>query len=195
MSDLEIELRHVADWLHDEVRNMTCDAGNFDGGSTASCDHCQKIAWANRIEALLTRPGPVWASGKEANMDMGAINAAITHIGTLENASGQICQMKDGKPHLLLFEFGCPNCSEVESRNADDMGDALATLVNAAPAYVALRAACEPIFDAIDDEMGFCDDDDAPAQWMIDAYMSLFELLDKAPPLEVDDPSGGDLPL
>ena len=59
---------------------------------------------------------------------------AIGYIGTLDNASGQICQMKDGKPHLLLFDFSCANCSEVESRNADDMGEALAAIVNAVPA-------------------------------------------------------------
>lgn len=120
---------------------------------------------------------------------------AIGYIGTLDNASGQICQMKDGKPHLLLFDFGCPNCSEVESRNADDMGEALATIVNAAPAHVALRAAAESIFTAIDAEMSSYDEYEAPPQWMTDAYLKLFDLLDKAPTPEVDDPSGGDLPL
>ena len=69
---------------------------------------------------------------------------AIGYIGTLDNASGQICQMKDGKPHLILFEFGCPNCSEVESRNAEDMGEALATIVNASPAlFEMLRTLCD----------------------------------------------------
>lgn len=61
------------------------------------------------------------------------IQDAIGYIGTIDNASGQMCQMKDGKPHLLLFDLGCPNCSEVESRNADDMGEALMKIVNAAP--------------------------------------------------------------
>lgn len=58
---------------------------------------------------------------------------------------------------------------------------------------VAFREACEFIFEAIDDEMG--DYDEAPPQWMTDAYLKLFELLDKAPEPEDPDPSGGELPL
>lgn len=61
---------------------------------------------------------------------------AIRIVGTIDNASGQICQMKDGKPDLLLFEFGCPSCSEVASKNADEYGDALVAIVNAAPGLV-----------------------------------------------------------
>jgi hypothetical protein len=76
---------------------------------------------------------------KGTTMDL---HDAIGYIGTLDNASGQVCQMKDGKPYLLLFELACGNCSEVESRNADDMGEALVTIVNAAPD---LLAACEAV--------------------------------------------------
>lgn len=69
--------------------------------------------------------------------EIAAIKWACEYIGTLDNASGQICQMKDGKPHLLLFDFGCPTCSEVESRNADEWGDALTLLVNSVPRLLA----------------------------------------------------------
>lgn len=51
------ELHHVADWLHGEIQEMTCDAGNFDGGSVANCEHCQMIGWINRIDAILARAG------------------------------------------------------------------------------------------------------------------------------------------
>lgn len=65
-------------------------------------------------------------------------------IGTLDNASGQICQMKDDKPDLILFEFGCPACSEIAGKNADDYGESLAAIVNRAPQ---LYAACQAAID------------------------------------------------
>lgn len=85
-------------------------------------------------------------------MDIKAISVAAEYIGTLDNMSGQMCQMKDGKPSLLLFDFGCPNCSEVQSRNADEWGDALALLVNSVPGLMSeiarLRAALAGLIGA-----------------------------------------------
>lgn len=66
-----------------------------------------------------------------------AIKDALNLIGTIDNASGQICQMKDEKPNLILFEFACPHCSEVASKNADEYGNALATIVNGTAALIA----------------------------------------------------------
>lgn len=60
---------------------------------------------------------------------------------------------------------------------------------------IAYRAVCDSIFAAIDAEMSSYDEYEAPPQWIVDAYLKLFELLDKAPAPEVEDPSGGDLPL
>lgn len=51
------ELHRVADWMHDEAQNMQCTAGNPDGGSSWTCEHCQHIEWMNRIDALLTKAG------------------------------------------------------------------------------------------------------------------------------------------
>lgn len=61
---------------------------------------------------------------------------AIQLIGTVDAASGQICQLNAGDPTLILFEFGCPSCSEVAGKVADEYGDALATIVNAAPKLI-----------------------------------------------------------
>ena len=68
---------------------------------------------------------------------------AFELIGKVDNASGQICQLnEDGKPVLILFEFGCPNCSEVANKNADDYGAAVELIVNrAAQLYEACGAA------------------------------------------------------
>ncbi len=70
---------------------------------------------------------------------------AIGYLGKVDNASGQICNLdSNGEPTLLLFEFGCPNCSEVAGKNANDYGEALAVIVNAAPAlYDACKAAID----------------------------------------------------
>lgn len=68
---------------------------------------------------------------------------AISLIGTIGNASGQVCQMKDGKPVLILFDLGCSNCSEVASKNADELGEALAAVVNAVPRLAAIEAATQ----------------------------------------------------
>lgn len=74
------------------------------------------------------------ATKRRADMKL---HDAINLLGTLDNASGQICQMRDGKPVLILFDLGCSNCSEVASRNADELGEALATVVNTASELVA----------------------------------------------------------
>lgn len=71
--------------------------------------------------------------GLDGTIDIEALTTAAEYVGTLDNMAGQLCQMKDGKPHLLLFELGCPNCSEVQSRNADEWGDAFQLLINSVP--------------------------------------------------------------
>ncbi len=57
INELINELSTVADWLETLISEMTCDAGNFDGGSAASCEHCQLTVWAKRLEALLQEVG------------------------------------------------------------------------------------------------------------------------------------------
>lgn len=125
------------------------------------------------------------------------IQDAIGYIGTIDNASGQLCQMKDGRPHLLLFEFACANCSEVESRNADDMGEALMVIVNAAPALLAriarLEAAANAAYDVLAESMECDDYDYTPAPEVAHAFNLLYDVLAKAPPPDHPDPSGGDL--
>lgn len=70
---------------------------------------------------------------------------AIKMIGKIDNASGQICQLNDaGKPALILFEFGCPSCSEVANKNSDDYGAALEIIVSRT---IALHAACQAAID------------------------------------------------
>lgn len=73
------------------------------------------------------------------------LNEALELIGTVDNASGQICRLdENGKPTLILFEFGCPNCSEVANKNSDDYGAALELIVNRA---ALLWAACQASID------------------------------------------------
>ncbi len=74
---------------------------------------------------------------------------AIQYIGAIDNASGQICQIKDDKPVLILFEFACPNCSEIASIHADEYGDALVAIVNAAPELLTALREDHRTFNAI----------------------------------------------
>lgn len=64
------------------------------------------------------------------------ITTALAYVGTLDNASGQVCQLKDGKPHMILFDLGCNACSEVASKNADEFAAALVLVVNSTPILV-----------------------------------------------------------
>lgn len=71
-------------------------------------------------------------------IDRDELAAALSWIGKIDNSSGQICQIDaNGKPTMILFEFGCPACSEVGSKNSEDYGNALVTIVHAAHAYSA----------------------------------------------------------
>lgn len=68
------------------------------------------------------------------------LDDASACLGRIDNMSGQVCQLDaNGKPVLILFDIGCPNCSEVASKNADELADALVTLANAAPALLSER--------------------------------------------------------
>jgi hypothetical protein len=76
-------------------------------------------------------------------MDIEAIRIAAEYVGTIDNASGQMCQMKDDRPLLLLFEFGCPTCSEVARKSADEWGDCLELIVNSTPDLLDALAATQ----------------------------------------------------
>jgi len=100
-------------------------------------------------------------------MKLDDIRAEIAYLGTLDNASGQIVTLRDSRPDTILFEFGCPACSEVARKVADEYGEALVTIVNAAPVLVerierteagaaALRAALNEIDHT---PVGACADD------------------------------------
>ena len=81
------------------------------------------------------------------NIDREALEAAFSWLPAIDNGSGQICQLDaDGKPTLILFEFGCPTCSEVASKNAEEYGNALETIFNAARAYLATLQTTDPPF-------------------------------------------------
>lgn len=72
---------------------------------------------------------------KPINLD--DLAAALDWIGPIDNASGQICELNaDGKPVKILFEFACPACSEVAPKNAEEYGNALVRIVQAARAYL-----------------------------------------------------------
>lgn len=68
-----------------------------------------------------------------SDLDLEAIKDASEYIGTIDSLYGQMCQMKDGKPKLILFELACAACSEVASKNADEWGTQFEIVVNAVP--------------------------------------------------------------
>lgn len=51
-------LNRCADGFMSLVDDMGCDAGNWDGGSAASCEHCQMVAFANEISRVLRLARP-----------------------------------------------------------------------------------------------------------------------------------------
>jgi hypothetical protein len=71
------------------------------------------------------------------------LSAAFSWISAIDNSSGQICRLDpNGNPVEILFEFGCATCSEVASKNAEEYGNALVTVFDAARAlFLELRAA------------------------------------------------------
>ena len=48
--------------LQTELDDMTCDAGNFDGGSPDNCEHCAAISHSFQIIQLLRRAGVFMSS-------------------------------------------------------------------------------------------------------------------------------------
>lgn len=42
-------------WHQSIADDLSCDAGNFDGGNTRDCEHCQHRRRSDAIEALLTK--------------------------------------------------------------------------------------------------------------------------------------------
>lgn len=49
------ELHRLAEWLDGWARDKGCEAGNPDGGSAWSCEHCQAIEWLNRVDRILDK--------------------------------------------------------------------------------------------------------------------------------------------
>lgn len=41
--------------LEADVDDMACNAGNWDGGSSESCEHCQAIMYRDRLAALIVK--------------------------------------------------------------------------------------------------------------------------------------------
>lgn len=82
------------------------------------------------------------------------LQIALAWIGHIDSMAGQICKLnRDGKPVEILCDFGCPHCSEVASKNAEDYGSALVTIVEAAHEYVAYQRIVTESLDAVWDEM------------------------------------------
>jgi hypothetical protein len=67
-------------------------------------------------------------------LNLDALRDALDYLGPLENHSGQIVETL--QPPLqgqqLLCEFGCANCSEVGTKNADEYGEVLVAIVEQA---------------------------------------------------------------
>jgi hypothetical protein len=82
------------------------------------------------------------------------LQIALAWIGHVDSMSGQICKLNaEGKPAEILFDFGCPHCSEVAPKNAEDYGSALVTIVEAAHEYLAYQRIVVESLDAVWDDM------------------------------------------
>jgi hypothetical protein len=53
IASLESIARRSADWFFEIAGEMDCSAGNPDGGSSQTCEHCQMLGFANAIDAAL----------------------------------------------------------------------------------------------------------------------------------------------
>lgn len=58
--DMLEELRLTSTALGEMADDMGCDAGNPDGGSSQTCEHCQMARWVGRIDALIGRVDSAW---------------------------------------------------------------------------------------------------------------------------------------
>lgn len=79
------------------------------------------------------------------------IRVALDWIGHIDNYSGQIVQL-DGSKNILC-EFGCPHCSEVGGKNAEEYGNALTAIARAAREYIAYQQIVLDSFRSVDEEM------------------------------------------
>jgi hypothetical protein len=65
ISELQTDIRQLrnalkksADLVTAWIEGMACDAGNFDGGSAASCEHCQFRNFLNNLHDTLRKTTP-----------------------------------------------------------------------------------------------------------------------------------------
>lgn len=49
------EVQRMHDRVEADVDDMTCDAGNPDGGSPEACEHCQGSRYRDRLAALIAK--------------------------------------------------------------------------------------------------------------------------------------------
>lgn len=112
----------------------------------AVCDQLQQELHDERARVGARRDRVRQLHAANTEIDIDDLSAALDWIGRIDNfGGGQICQIDaSGKPTMILFEFGCPTCSEVASKNTEEYGTALVTIVNAAHAYFAMMKATEP---------------------------------------------------
>ena len=53
--DLLAEVERAHEGVSAQIDDMRCDAGNWDGGSSDSCDHCHAIRYRDRLAALISK--------------------------------------------------------------------------------------------------------------------------------------------
>jgi hypothetical protein len=112
----------------------------------AVCEELQQALHDERARVAARRDRAAAHAANTELIDIDDLAAALNWIGRIDNfGGGQICQIDaSGKPTMILFEFGCPACSEIASKNTEEYGIALVTIVNAAHAYFAMMKATQP---------------------------------------------------
>ena len=82
------------DRLESDLDGMGCDAGNFDGGSASSCEHCQLKAELDRVRAALDKHGWRYCINTELEYER-------KKIAFCQEALGRIRDM--APPHSAIF--------------------------------------------------------------------------------------------
>lgn len=62
------ELQYIQENYRIQADRVGCDASNWDGGSHQTCEHCQWIESANKIDRLLGQVQPVLESVAKARV-------------------------------------------------------------------------------------------------------------------------------
>lgn len=104
-------LQWTAERYREEAADTGCSAGNFDGGSAWSCEHCQALQGAAHLDGLATQLGAVAA-------DVGRLRGAQAQLeAEIERLRGAI-QALLAVPDIEDTGCECPACIAIRGLKA-----------------------------------------------------------------------------